>query len=330
MRSLSAFAALIALFSAVTPAHAEAIPQCGQVLTTNFTLMGDWDCGNGPALVVGANGVKINLNGHTLRGKPAINMTDVDGTTIRNGTIPSNIVAHNATNTRFVDMTIGQQSSSAVYEWTGTTSATFVRNRIDAWRFVCGARCHLLNSSFIMNQFGAAHTVIQGDQGQTNWINYVGGTVTEIINTKLAPLTVGASERLTIRDSELDGFEVLATGRLELLRNTFSGGNWLGVHRPGGGVIRGNRFEKMRRAGLFVDPQETLSGPLLIERNIFAENVEDGLRINVPVPLDITVRKNTSENNGQYGMWATAGTVIDGGKNVSNNDALGCFTITCS
>lgn len=330
MRLLSAFAALIALFGAVTPAQARAMPQCGQVITQNFTLMGDWSCGIGPALIVGANGLRINLNGHILSGTPAINMTDVDGTTIRNGTIPSNIVAHNATGTRFVDMAIGQQSSSAVYEWTGTTSATFVRNKIDAWRFVCGARCHLLNSTFTMNQFGAAHTVIQGDQGQMNWINYVGGTVVEIVDTKLNPLTVGGSERLTIRDSELDGFEVIASGRVELLRNTFSGGYWLGVHRPVSGIIRGNRFEKMRTAGLLVDPQETLTGPLLIERNTFAENVGDGLRVNVPIPLDITVRRNTSEHNGQYGMWAPAGTVTDGGKNVSTNDALGCFTIVCS
>lgn len=330
MRLLGSFAVLIALISAVTPAQAEAMPQCGQVITQNFTLMGDWGCGNGPALIVGANGLKINLNGHTLSGTPAISMTDVDGTTIRNGTIPSNIVADNATNTRFVDMTIGRQSTSAVYDWTGTTSVTFLRSKLDIWRLFCGARCHLLRSTFTMNQIGATHLIIQGDQGQANWINYVGAVEADIVNTRLNPLTVGGSERLTIRDSELDGFEVIATGRLELLRNTFSGGNWLGVHRQVNGVIRGNRFEKMRSAGLFVDPKEALTGPLVIERNTFAENVGDGLRINVPIPLDITVRKNVSENNGQYGMWATAGTVTDGGQNVSNNDPLGCFTIVCA
>lgn len=327
MRLLSSFAAIIALFGAVTPAQAQPMPQCGQVLTTDFTLMGDWGCGNGPALIVGANGVDINLNGHALSGTPAIAMTDVNGTTIRNGTIFSNIIADNATNTRFVDMTIGQPN--ATYLWNGTTSATFVRSKIVAWRFFCGARCHLLRSSFGMNQIHAVHLTIQGDQGTTNGINYIGGTITEIVNTKLAPLTVGASERLTIRDSELDGFEVLASGRLELLRNTFSGGNWIGVHRQAGGIIRGNRFEKMRSAGLFVDPKEPLTGPLVIERNIFAENTGDGLRVNVPIPLDITVRKNVSENNGQHGMWASPGTVEDGGGNMSNNDALGCYTIVC-
>lgn len=329
MRFLGAFAVLIALSGAVTPAHAAPMPQCGDTLRQSVKLTADLECPGTAGLIVGANGVTINLNGHELSGSPVLSMTDVDGTTIRNGTVAGiNIVADNASNTRFIDSTVGNRNGS--YFWNGTTSATFVRSRIDAWRLFCGARCHLLNSSFTMEQIGATHVVIQGDQGTTNSINHVGGTITEIVRTKLNPLTVGAGERLTIRDSELDHFDLRAPGRLELLRNTFSGGLWVGVHQLGSGIIRGNRFEKMRFAGLFVDVKQPLAGPAVIERNTFAENVEDGLRINVPIALDITVRKNTSENNGQHGMWATAGTVTDGGKNVSNNDALGCFTIVCA
>lgn len=329
MRILSAFVALIALFGAVTPAQAAAMPQCGDTLRQSVKLTADLECPGTAGLIVGANGVTINLNGHKLSGSPAINMTDVDGTTIRNGTVAAiNIVADNATNTRFVDATVGNMNGT--YLWNGTTSVTFVRSRIDAWRLFCGAQCNLLNSTFTMNQIYADHLLIRGDQGTMNGINHIGAIEADIVNTKLNPFSVGGSQRLTIRDSELDGFELIATGRIELLRNTFSGGNWVGVHRPVNGVIRGNRFEKMRSAGLFVDPKETLSDPLVIERNTFAENVGDGLRIDVPIPLDITVRKNTSENNGQHGMWATAGAVTDGGGNVSTNDPLGCFTIVCA
>lgn len=329
MRFLGAFAVLIALFGGVTPAHAGAMPQCGDTLRQSAKLTADLECPGTAGLIIGANGVTLNLDGHTLSGSPSINMTDVDGTTIRNGTVAGiNIVADNATNTRFIDSTVGNWNGT--YFWNGTTSVTFLRSRIDAWRLFCGAECRLLRSSFTIDQIGADHVVIQGDRGQANLINFVGAVEADIVNTKLAAFSIGGSERLTIRDSVLDGFELIATGRIDLLRNTFSGGNWVGVHRPVNGVIRGNRFEKMKSAGLFVDPKETLSGPLVIERNTFAENVGDGLRINVPIPLDITVRKNTSENNGQHGMWATAGTVTDGGKNVSNNDALGCFTIVCS
>jgi hypothetical protein len=305
------------------------MPQCGETLRQSAKLTADLECSGTAGLVVGANGVTINLNGHKLSGSPALNMTDVDGTTIRNGTVAGiNIVADNATNTRFIDSTVGNRNGN--YFWNGTTSVTFVRSRIDAWRLVCGARCELLNSTFTVEQIGATDLVVRGDQGRPNLINFIGGVRIDVAGTKLNAFSIGGSERLTVRDSELDGFEVIATGRLDLLRNTFSGGNWVGVHKPVTGVIRGNRFEKMRSAGLFVDVKETLPGPLVIERNTFAENAGDGLRINVPIPLDVTVRRNTSENNGQYGMWATAGTVTDGGKNVSTNDALGCFTIVCA
>lgn len=98
---------------------------------------------------------------------------------------------------------------------------------------------------------------------------------------------------VTFLRSKVDVWRLFCGARCHLLRNTFSGGNWVGAQH----------LRRKRR---------------------------DGLRIDVPIPLDITVRKNTSENNGQYGMWATAGTVTDGGNNVSNNAALGCFTIVCS
>ncbi|MFD4674671.1 right-handed parallel beta-helix repeat-containing protein [Lentzea sp. NPDC058450] len=326
MRLTSTLVTLIALFGSVTPAQAQAMPQCGQVITQNFTLMGDWSCAGEPALVVGANGLRINLNGHTLSGSPAIRMTDVDGTTVRGGTIPSTIEAVNATNTRFVDMTMGQPSSASVGDWPGTT-VTFVRSTVTMWRLFCGTRCQFQESTTSMNQIGADHLVLQG--GGSHSVNYVGAINLDVLNTTLRPITLGGSERLTVRGSQLKGAEVIATGRIELLNNTFSGGVWLGVHRPVSGVIRGNRFEKMQQAGLTVRSQ-TLNGPLLIERNTFADNLRDGLRIDVPIPLDITVRRNTSENNGQYGMWAPAGAVTDGGNNVSNNDALGCFTIVCS
>ncbi|WP_394622164.1 right-handed parallel beta-helix repeat-containing protein [Lentzea sp. JNUCC 0626] len=327
MRLISAFAVLIALFGSVTPAQAVAIPQCGQVVTTTFTLMGDWGCGNGPALIVGANGVKIDLKGHTLSGTPAIDMSNFDGTVVRDGAITSTITAVNATNVRFVDMTIGWSDSSAVYDWPGST-VTFLRSRLTMWRLYCGEHCHLLHTSASMNQIGAQNLILQG--GQPGSINFIGAVNLDLINSKVRPLTVGGSERLTIRGSEMPGFEVIATGRIELLNNTFTGGNWVGVHRPVSGVIRGNTFRMMKSHGLFVQPKDTLNGPLLIERNTFTENAKDGLRVDIPIPLDITVRKNRSEHSRQYGMWATEGSVVDGGGNVSHNDALGCFTITCS
>lgn len=323
MRLLSAFAVLIALFGAVTPAHAETMPNCGDVLRQSITLTADLECPGAAGLVIGADDVTINLNGHTLSGSPALNMTDVNGTTIRNGSVFGDITADNATRTRFVDAEVGHKS--ATYVWNGTTSVTFLRSAINAWRLFCGARCDLLHSTFTMNQIGATTVVIRGDQGKMNAINYIGGVVTEIVNAKLNPLRVGASERLSIRNSELDGFELFAGGKLLLLNNTFDIGNWVGVHQVGEGVIRGNTFSGMQSAGLFVDAKST-TGPVRVEHNTFKGNRRDGMRVDAPNPLDLTIRKNTAVNNPEFGFWVRPGTAKDGGGNTSDSP---CEGIVC-
>ncbi|MFD5824545.1 right-handed parallel beta-helix repeat-containing protein [Lentzea sp. NPDC060358] len=269
----------------------------------------------------------VNLDGHTLSGSPALNITGVDGTTVRNGSVLGPVTADNATGTRFADVTFGSRFTS--YDWTGTTSVTFLRSTITANRLFCGARCELRDSTFAVEQVYAEALVVRGDRGTTNNINFIGGTTTEIIGARLGAFRVGAAERLTIRDSAMDGFELFAPGRLDVQRSTFSGGPWVGVHTLGSGVVRDNRFEKMPNGGLRIDVQQPLKGRLLVERNVFADNRADGLHVEVPIPLDIVVRDNLSENNGQHGMWATPGTVRDGGGNISRDDALGCFSIAC-
>lgn len=323
MRLSAAFAGLIALFGAVTPAHAKAMPNCGDVLRQSVELTADLECPGAAGLVVGADDVTINLNGHTVSGSPALSMTDVDGTTIRNGSDLGDVTADNATATRFVDATVG--SRTATYVWNGTTSVTFLRSDINAWRLFCGARCELLRSTFTMNQIGATTVVIRGDQGKMNAINYVGGVVTEIVNTRLNPLRVGASERLTIRNSELDGFELFAPGELQLLHNTFDTGNRVGVHQAGEGVIRGNTFSRMQSAGLFVDAKST-TAPVRVEHNTFKGNRRDGMRVDAPNPLDLTIRKNTAVNNPGFGFWVRSGAAQDGGGNTSDSP---CEGIVC-
>lgn len=323
MRFLAAFAVLIALFGAVTPAHAKAMPNCGDVLRQSVKLTADLECPGAVGLVVGADDVTINLNGHKVSGSPALTMTDVNGTTIRNGSVSGDITADNATRTRFVDATVG--SRTATYVWNGTTSVTFLRSDINAWRLSCGARCELLRSTFTMNQIGATTVVIRGDQGKMNAINYIGGDVTEIVNTKLNPFRLGASERLTVRNSELDGFELFAPGELQLLHNTFDTGNWVGVHQVGEGVIRGNTFSGMQSAGLFVDAKST-TGPVRVEHNTFKGNRRDGMRVDAPNPLDLTIRNNSAVNNPEFGFWVRSGAAKDGGGNTSDSP---CEGIVC-
>jgi parallel beta-helix repeat protein len=76
------------LFSA--PSYARSQARCGKVITANFTLKHDLlDC-PGDGLVVGANGITINLNGKTIDGVSigaGVVNNGFDRVTIRNGKI---------------------------------------------------------------------------------------------------------------------------------------------------------------------------------------------------------------------------------------------------
>lgn len=67
---------------------------CGREITTDTTLEGDLTCESGPALVIAADNVTLDLGGHTIsgqggqaRGAPGILLRGVSGATVRNGTV---------------------------------------------------------------------------------------------------------------------------------------------------------------------------------------------------------------------------------------------------
>lgn len=67
---------------------------CGQEITKDTTLEGDLVCSGTPALIIAADNVTLDLNGHTITGKgalsrggPAILFRDVKGSTVQKGTI---------------------------------------------------------------------------------------------------------------------------------------------------------------------------------------------------------------------------------------------------
>jgi parallel beta-helix repeat protein len=96
-RSRVALGAVLAfgLLAAVPAAVLAAQPTCGQTLTTNTTLTADLDCSGygGTALTMGAKGIVLNLNGHTIwgpAGNDSLYGVYSDGynrTTIKNGSI---------------------------------------------------------------------------------------------------------------------------------------------------------------------------------------------------------------------------------------------------
>src|SRR5258705_1593194 len=82
-----------ALTLVAVPAHA-ASPSCGDVLTKSVELQSDLVCSFPDAgLVIGADGVTIDLGGHSIEGAAlAIDATGgYDDVTVRNGRLQDNI-----------------------------------------------------------------------------------------------------------------------------------------------------------------------------------------------------------------------------------------------
>jgi parallel beta-helix repeat protein len=83
-------AAALVLLSAPASSYGRSAARCGKVVTANFTLTHDLLNCPGDGLVVGANGITINLNGKTLDGVSigaGIVNNGFDRVTIRNGRI---------------------------------------------------------------------------------------------------------------------------------------------------------------------------------------------------------------------------------------------------
>ncbi len=71
---------------------ASAAPACGSSITTNTTLTSDLNCSGGEGLTIEADGVTLDLGGHTITGGGTDNgagvvVAGVSGTTVQNGTI---------------------------------------------------------------------------------------------------------------------------------------------------------------------------------------------------------------------------------------------------
>src|SRR5689334_23912362 len=78
--------ALAATNSLTLPTPTQGVPTCGSVITKDVTLRADLQCDK-DGLIVGADGITINLNGHTI--------THNDGKNSNSATDPTKIFGGN-------------------------------------------------------------------------------------------------------------------------------------------------------------------------------------------------------------------------------------------
>lgn len=273
---------------------------CGETITQDTTL--DSDLLNCPAdgLIIGADNITLDLNGHTILGAanlgvefpPGVRNTGHGGVTIENGTIQhfhegvrvdgasDNLVrglqfSEVAGGVSFADVV-----DSTIANNFGGPANAIVLARSDDNRVVRNAASH------IQVCCGGENNVVERNSAGGLDITFAAhGTVVE---------------RNTVTGSF--GIQVLQSNDVHIDRNTVS----------------------FAVDGIFVWPN---SVGAVLSRNITVENTGDGIDVNNP---NATLSGNRADNNGDLGIEAVAG-VIDGGGNraFGNGNPLQCLHVVC-
>lgn len=307
------------LVAGMTPAgSAAAAPStaqvgCGAVLTSNTQLTADLSCGAGDALVVGADNIVVDLNGHTISGPGSfvpgagVRIAFHREATVRGGTIrgfSEGVVLDTAsanhvtnlvltTNLRGVNLAI-------------STENLIERNRIsgsglDGIRLGLSSRNRVTGNVLADNVFGIG----VADQSNFNLINR---------NTVLRTREFGIS---MFSDSD----------RNVVSRNTVSDGVTDGITATLGSdntLFHRNRVSRQGRDGILVDASGT--GSVFLE-NTASYNSDDGIDVDNTLAI---LTDNTTNQNGDLGIEAVNG-VIDGGGNTAtgNGNPAQCTGVTC-
>lgn len=354
------FGVPILLLAAVIPAHAQTEPQCGGKITESVTLTADLTCAD-VGLVIGADGVVLNLGGHTLSGKIALQAEHVARAVIRNGELRGDrisglslkgtrtttfdsvalftgIDARDARDTAF--NRVQQTNRDSHLAFAEGTSVHFKDSLIEAYRFGCSTRsdCRITQGrTTIADHFSGgsdAPITLVGGKLASTWITAGRLSLTGVEIRSFIVRTTS----ITVAGSVTEGF-ILETSTADFLR-TQVGVKGLLIGRIDGGSFRLNKFTGGQAVGLTVDVNTP--SRLTFEGNAFTGNghvseltdksgnlVKDGLHVHVGAGSTVLIKANRAEGNAQYGIWAQPGIATDGGPNTSTNDPLGCLGVKC-
>jgi hypothetical protein len=294
---------------------------CGDVITQDVVLSSQLDCGsfatNG--LIVGANGVDINLGGHRLRGPEGISDSNTptaidnsgghDDVTIRNGSISSWGQAIELAGASFnVVRGLNVQGNVSGIE-IGGGEGNLIRSvqgiRANA-RFAFGLRAN------------GSEGLVVADSSGGFWS--IGGDLVRILRNQIG----GAGEQGSCLSVSGNGTRVVA--------NVVANCRTLGIAvGPGGdNVVTDNEVSGVT-AGSFGEPDGIFVHPFtannLLARNFAHGNADDGIDVRATATrLD----DNRANDNGDLGIDAAAGVTDLGGNTASGNgNPLQCRNVFC-
>jgi parallel beta-helix repeat protein len=357
--------------------------QCGERITENVRLDSDLrDC-EGVGLVVGADGVTVDLGGHTIdgtgRGTGIVNGYGGDGrrdVEIRNGTVRGFKVGLRSGGraTQLRRLTITKNATGGVV--LRGSQCIVERNVISDNGYGHGislksAGSCRIDSNRISRQLGAG---IETDRSSGNRIednritgnrragillaattgsavernsvlgNDVGISLfdrsnsnivrrnTAALNATGVAVTFGGTgnriEHNSVSASDGAGIRFAETGsNNQATRNlvTLSGAEGIRVIDSAALRVEGNSLYDNSGDGIFVAEQDT--GGTTLRRNTTNHNGDDGIDADSTM---LTIERNVAERNADFGIEATPG-VNDGGGNTSrfNGNAAQCAGVAC-
>ncbi len=138
LSTITGLGVVVALTVPVAPAMSATRASCGKTIRSNFTLRHDLRNCRGNGLVVGANRITINLNGHTLdgvgtRASAGVRVTGFSGVVVKGGKIQQfgrGVWLVRATNGRILRNTISDSADEGIFTNESSSRALIQGNRV--------------------------------------------------------------------------------------------------------------------------------------------------------------------------------------------------------
>lgn len=369
-RAVLGIALAIGILSAVPASVMAAQPSCGQTLTTNTTLTANLNCSgySGDALVMGADGITLNLNGKTLTG-PAGNEgydgVDTAGyhrTTITNGTIRDystgvNVDGSNRTTVSFLTID-GEDTGDAygIYNSNGVKNVFHHLTIVDTYEGV-------------YTEYSAETTLRDSNVTSSDIAYYASYTTKNVVSN--STLTAGSegvyeyrSHRNTYTGNRSNGgswgfyFECNGHGQVNVNGNTANNNSEAGfylsacyvVDHPLDGFV-GSRIVNNTANGNNYGFTDYSSYNELFRGNTANDNDNDGFYFDYPSGHRIVYNKALRNGNGiyiehNYSFYAVAAVSYntarrndvygfyadygtDGLDNVATLNGINCYNVDC-
>lgn len=335
--SLAATAGALASMGLATPAHAAANLACGQTITSSVTLSADIGPCPGDGLIVAANGIALNLGGHTVRGvgnrsadQVGVRLENVSGATVANGTV----MAFNA------GVTLENSTGSTVANIRAlNNTSTGATNHGDGIIADGSSNNQIIGNEVAGNGPLSGVTMVDGsDNNVVKGNNIHDNTLVRAEPSQVAPDQEDHGVRFDTGSSGniIDSNKIIGNGgsgvqapgfehvNLVIKNNLIQGNGQFGIVSPGqnytlsGNTVANNGFDQFRVPGAGAGAFDGIllfgnfgGGPGVVDTNLVRGNARDGISLifpgftfngNYTPPLVYQIRGNTAVNNVRNGI----------------------------